>query len=113
MLDLAILGLLFEQEMHGYEIRRRLRDASDVFKVEIFRDNRAPAVRAEFDLSHKTQTFKSASAGSWALTIFRILLMATFKLRWPNRLVPATNVSAPARAHSAAVSKLMPPSTLI
>ncbi|MGA2836905.1 MAG: PadR family transcriptional regulator [Acidimicrobiales bacterium] len=31
MLDLAILGLLFEQEMHGYEIRRRLRDELGLF----------------------------------------------------------------------------------
>ncbi len=29
-----------------------LRDARDVYKVEILRDDRAPAVRAEFDLSH-------------------------------------------------------------
>jgi DNA-binding PadR family transcriptional regulator len=31
MLDLAILGLLQEQEMHGYEIRRRLRDELGLF----------------------------------------------------------------------------------
>jgi len=31
VLDLAILGLLFEQEMHGYEIRRRLRDELGLF----------------------------------------------------------------------------------
>jgi DNA-binding PadR family transcriptional regulator len=31
MLELAILGLLFEQEMHGYEIRRRLRDELGLF----------------------------------------------------------------------------------
>lgn len=31
MLDLAILGLLHEQEMHGYEIRRRLRDELGLF----------------------------------------------------------------------------------
>ena len=31
MLDLAILGLLFEHEMHGYEIRRRLRDELGLF----------------------------------------------------------------------------------
>ena len=31
MLDLAILGLLLEQEMHGYEIRRRLRDDLGLF----------------------------------------------------------------------------------
>lgn len=31
MLDLAILGLLVEQEMHGYEIRRRLRDELGLF----------------------------------------------------------------------------------
>ena len=31
MLDLAILGLLLEQEMHGYEIRRRLRDELGLF----------------------------------------------------------------------------------
>jgi hypothetical protein len=32
-------------------------------------------------LQRSNQTFKSASAGSWALTIFRILFMALFKLR--------------------------------
>ncbi len=31
MLDLAILGLLHEQEFHGYEIRRRLRDELGLF----------------------------------------------------------------------------------
>jgi DNA-binding PadR family transcriptional regulator len=31
LLDLAILGLLVEQEMHGYEIRRRLRDELGLF----------------------------------------------------------------------------------
>ncbi len=31
MLDLAILGLLYEQELHGYEIRRRLRDELGLF----------------------------------------------------------------------------------
>ncbi len=31
MLDLAILGLLSEQELHGYEIRRRLRDELGLF----------------------------------------------------------------------------------
>jgi len=31
MLDLAILGLLHEQEMHGYEIHRRLRDELGLF----------------------------------------------------------------------------------
>ncbi len=31
MLELAILGLLLEQEMHGYEIRRRLRDELGLF----------------------------------------------------------------------------------
>jgi DNA-binding PadR family transcriptional regulator len=31
VLDLAILGLLHEQEMHGYEIRRRLRDELGLF----------------------------------------------------------------------------------
>ncbi len=31
MLELAILGLLHEQEMHGYEIRRRLRDELGLF----------------------------------------------------------------------------------
>jgi DNA-binding PadR family transcriptional regulator len=31
VLDLAILGLLLEQEMHGYEIRRRLRDELGLF----------------------------------------------------------------------------------
>ncbi len=31
MLDLAILGLLAEQELHGYEIRRRLRDDLGLF----------------------------------------------------------------------------------
>jgi DNA-binding PadR family transcriptional regulator len=31
VLDLAILGLLQEQEMHGYEIRRRLRDELGLF----------------------------------------------------------------------------------
>ena len=34
------------------EIRRGLRDARDVGKSKIFRDDRAPAVRAEFDLCH-------------------------------------------------------------
>src|ERR1035437_2592990 len=57
------------------------------------------------------QTFKSASAGSWALTIWRIFLTAARRLCAPNKVVPLTNVSAPARAHSAAVWKLMPPST--
>src|SRR5450631_957517 len=32
------------------------------------------------------QTFKSANAGSFALTIFRILFTATFKLRAPIKL---------------------------
>jgi DNA-binding PadR family transcriptional regulator len=31
VLDLAILGLLHEQELHGYEIRRRLRDDLGLF----------------------------------------------------------------------------------
>ncbi len=31
VLELAILGLLHEQEMHGYEIRRRLRDELGLF----------------------------------------------------------------------------------
>jgi DNA-binding PadR family transcriptional regulator len=31
MLELAILGLLHEQELHGYEIRRRLRDELGLF----------------------------------------------------------------------------------
>lgn len=31
MLDLAILGILHEQELHGYEIRRRLRDELGLF----------------------------------------------------------------------------------
>ena len=31
MLELAILGLLQEQELHGYEIRRRLRDELGLF----------------------------------------------------------------------------------
>jgi DNA-binding PadR family transcriptional regulator len=31
VLELAILGLLLEQEMHGYEIRRRLRDELGLF----------------------------------------------------------------------------------
>src|SRR5579884_2166516 len=31
VLDLAILGLLQEQELHGYEIRRRLRDELGLF----------------------------------------------------------------------------------
>ena len=34
------------------EIRRRLRDARDIGKGKILRDDRAPAVRAEFDLRH-------------------------------------------------------------
>ena len=34
------------------EICRGLRDAGDVGKGKIFRDDRAPAVRAEFDLCH-------------------------------------------------------------
>jgi hypothetical protein len=34
------------------KIRRRLCDARDVGKVEILRNDRAPAVRAEFDLCH-------------------------------------------------------------
>ena len=31
VLDLAILGLLQDQELHGYEIRRRLRDELGLF----------------------------------------------------------------------------------
>ncbi|MGA8371018.1 MAG: helix-turn-helix transcriptional regulator, partial [Acidimicrobiales bacterium] len=31
MLDLAILGLLQEHELHGYEIRKRLRDELGLF----------------------------------------------------------------------------------
>ena len=31
VLDLAILGLLHDQELHGYEIRRRLRDELGLF----------------------------------------------------------------------------------
>ncbi|MGP8008623.1 MAG: PadR family transcriptional regulator, partial [Acidimicrobiales bacterium] len=31
MLELAILGLLSEQEFHGYEIRKRLRDELGLF----------------------------------------------------------------------------------
>src|ERR1700692_297556 len=36
MLDLAILGLLHEQELHGYEIRRRLRDELGLFATISF-----------------------------------------------------------------------------
>jgi DNA-binding PadR family transcriptional regulator len=31
MLELAILGLLEDQELHGYEIRKRLRDELGLF----------------------------------------------------------------------------------
>ena len=34
------------------KIRRRLRHAPDIGKGKILRDDRAPAVRSEFDLSH-------------------------------------------------------------
>ena len=40
------------------EVRRGLRDARDVGKGEIFRDDRAPAVRAEFDLCHAQSLVK-------------------------------------------------------
>jgi hypothetical protein len=33
-------------------VRRCLRDERDILKGKILRDDRAPAVRAEFDLSH-------------------------------------------------------------
>jgi len=38
--------------MGAPEIRRCLGDARDIGKREVFRDDRAPAVRAEFDLCH-------------------------------------------------------------
>ena len=44
-------------------------------------------------------------------TCFLSFAMADLRLRWPNKLVPATNVSEPARAHSTAVWRLIPPST--
>ena len=63
-------------------VRRGLRDARDIGKREILRDDRAPAVRAEFDVAYHggIQTFKSASAGSWALTILRIFLTAALQV---------------------------------
>jgi DNA-binding PadR family transcriptional regulator len=63
MLELAILGLLEDQEMHGYEIRRRLRDELGVFSNVSFgslypalsRLERAGAVEAtgDNDQSHR------------------------------------------------------------
>ena len=49
------------------------------------------------------QTARSANAGSLALTIVRIFFTAALRLCAWNKIVPLTNVSAPARAHSAAV----------
>jgi hypothetical protein len=53
--------------------------------------------------NNSTQIRKIYQQEEASFTLLRILLMADFKLRGPNKLVPATKVSAPARAHSAAV----------
>ena len=42
------------------KIRRRLRDARDVRKRKILRDDCAPAVRAEFDLCHAPSLAKDS-----------------------------------------------------
>ncbi len=54
---------------------------------------------------------KSATDGSFLIAMLRIFLTADLRLCWPKIPVPLTKTSAPARAHSPTVSKVMPPST--
>jgi hypothetical protein len=45
-------GTCLLQTGSNLQLRRRLRDARVIGEVEILRDDRAPAVRAEFDCCH-------------------------------------------------------------
>ena len=62
MLELAILGLLLEQEMHGYEIRRRLRDELGLF-ANISFGSLYPAL-SRLEASHAVTVTESGGAGS-------------------------------------------------
>ncbi|MGH9079579.1 MAG: PadR family transcriptional regulator, partial [Acidimicrobiales bacterium] len=60
MLDLAILGLLHEQELHGYEIRRRLRDELGLF-ANISFGSLYPAL-SRLEAAHAVAVTESAAA---------------------------------------------------
>jgi len=62
VLELAILGLLLEQEMHGYEIRRRLRDELGLF-ANISFGSLYPAL-SRLEASHAVTVTESGGAGS-------------------------------------------------
>ncbi|MGA8724760.1 MAG: PadR family transcriptional regulator [Acidimicrobiales bacterium] len=61
MLELAILGLLLEQEMHGYEIRRRLRDELGLF-ANISFGSLYPAL-SRLEASHAVTVTESGGTG--------------------------------------------------
>ena len=60
MLDLAILGLLQEQELHGYEIRRRLRDELGLF-ANISFGSLYPAL-SRLEAAHAVEVIESGPA---------------------------------------------------
>jgi DNA-binding PadR family transcriptional regulator len=66
VLDLAILGLLHEQELHGYEIRRRLRDELGLF-ANISFGSLYPALSRLEEAQAITVTESSGSATTAAI----------------------------------------------
>ncbi|HEY4946575.1 MAG TPA: PadR family transcriptional regulator, partial [Acidimicrobiales bacterium] len=67
MLDLAILGLLHEQELHGYEIRRRLRDDLGLF-ANISFGSLYPAL-SRLEAAHAVTVAESGGATTTAPTM--------------------------------------------
>ena len=67
MLDLAILGLLHEQELHGYEIRRRLRDELGLF-ANISFGSLYPAL-SRLEAAHAVSITESTGGASAVVSI--------------------------------------------
>ena len=67
MLDLAILGLLHEQELHGYEIRRRLRDELGLF-ANISFGSLYPAL-SRLEAAHAVAVTESGSPATRAVPL--------------------------------------------
>jgi DNA-binding PadR family transcriptional regulator len=67
VLELAILGLLHEQELHGYEIRRRLRDELGLF-ANISFGSLYPAL-SRLEASHAVAVTESGSPAGRAVPL--------------------------------------------
>jgi DNA-binding PadR family transcriptional regulator len=70
VLDLAILGLLKEQELHGYELKKRLADTLGVVSGVSF-GSLYPAL-AKLERSGAVETVTEAPAGARSRKIYRI-----------------------------------------